>query len=226
MWQRDFGGDPNVVGRTMNSQRIFRIRSLGCFRRASDRCRSACSRLPPPSSIVPSAKIMTQKCVLARHLRAIARLKAGVTVSEAQSDMSVVTSHLTAQYPADDSDYSVRIVPMKEDLVGDLRPALLMLFGAAAFVLLVACSNVASLLLARETVRQREIALRCALARAPRLLQQRLNPSFFVTGRSSWRRSRFRRHEMDSGVFGEKVFPALNGVEMSWPVLVSSLPSP
>ena len=70
----------------------------------------------------PVGENYDQKMRSARHLRAIARLKPGVTVSEAQSDMSVVSSHLTAQYPADDSDYSVRIVPMKEDLVGDLPP--------------------------------------------------------------------------------------------------------
>ena len=94
---------------------------------------------------------------------AVGRLKPGLTLLQAREDMDRVSRQLTTTYPDADSHKKANLVPLKQEIVGDLRPALLLLFGAVFFVLLIACVNVANLLLARLTSRQREFAIRAAL---------------------------------------------------------------
>jgi predicted permease len=112
---------------------------------------------------------------------AIGRIKSGVTVPQAQADMDSVAQNLAAAYPDIDKGTGISLVPLKKDVVGDVRGILLVLLGAVTFVLLIACANVANLLLARSTGRSREFAIRTAIGATPgRVLRQLLTESVLL----------------------------------------------
>jgi putative ABC transport system permease protein len=129
----------------------------------------------------PVAEQPSEKDRSSRHLRAIARLQPGVTLEQAQTEMNLIARQLTQEHPNDNANSGVHLVTLREDLIGRLRPALLMMFGAVAFVLLIACANVGNLLLARSTARHKEIAIRAALgAGRDRLVRQFLTESLML----------------------------------------------
>ncbi len=112
---------------------------------------------------------------------AIGRLKPGVTLEQARGDMDRVSRQLTAAYPDVDSNEKANLIPLKEEMIGEMRLVLLVLLGAVAFVLLISCVNVANLLLARSTSRQREFAIRLAVgAGQMRIVRQLVTESILL----------------------------------------------
>jgi predicted permease len=219
-WKHDLGGDPNVIGRSLVLS--GRPHTIVGVLPSSFRSLPLSLLMGPPAQIYrPVGENYDIKMRSARHLRAIARLKPGVSVDQAQADMNVIASRLEKQYPADNSNYGVNVVPMKEDIVGGLRTALLTLFAAVGFVLFIACANVANLLLARSPLRRREVALRAALGAGPgRLLRQFFTESVLLAvigGAAGILLAMFGTGWI--GQIGQRVFPALNGVEVNLPAL-------
>ena len=114
---------------------------------------------------------------------AVGRLKDGVTLAAARAEMDGIARHLAAMYPEADKDVGIRLLPLKEDMVGEVQPLLLVLLGAVGFLLLLACANVASLLLARSMRRAGEFAIRSALgASRARIIRQLLTESTMLAG--------------------------------------------
>jgi len=179
LWQRRFGSDPNIVGKNvyLNGRPYNVVGVMGADFR------------PLPSSLVapegqfyrPVAEAYDDSERDARHLRAIARLKPGVTVEQARTEVSVIAGRLEHQHPETNKHTGAHVVSITDEIVGGIRPTLLMVFGAVVFVLLVACANVANLLLARSTVRHKEITIRTAIGAARgQLIRQLLTESLVL----------------------------------------------
>jgi len=179
LWKRRFGGDPSVIGRvlTLNNEAYTVVGVL-----------PHSVRLPAfvnwrDQVWVPIAFSAEEAAGRGNHfLEVIARLKPGPTLQQARAEMETIAARLALQYPEYNTRRGSVVSPLHEEIVGNMKPALLILLGAVAFVLLIACANVANLLLARAAVRQKEIALRLALgADRARLTKQLLVESVMLS---------------------------------------------
>lgn len=175
LWQSDFGGDPGIVGKQIHLDGVART-VIGVMPASFDK--PSFALLWTPLVWDPVAKAVRGE----HSLQAIARLKPGVSVTEAQSQLDIIAARLAQQYPADNAGWGAKVVPLREDTVGDVRRPLLILLGAVLCVLLIACANVANLMLARALGRGKEIAIRTALgATRAQIVRQLLTESLLLS---------------------------------------------
>lgn len=217
-WQTRLGGQATVLGTTIT---------------ANGRPRTVVGVMPPAFTVIgQKADFLIPYGWTMERLRAapgrgsshgLARLRDGVSLEQAESDMKNIAAQLEKEAPQRNTGWSITLVPVHEQMVDQIRPALLVLSGAVALVLLIACVNVANLLLARSTVRQRELGVRAALgAKRGRLVRQMLNESLLLgaTGGAAGLLLAFAFHRGLLALVATQIpVPRLDQVVLDMPVL-------
>jgi putative ABC transport system permease protein len=175
LWQAQFAGDAQIVGKTvqLNNQSYAVVGVM-----AGDFQKPGYAQMWTPLIWDPAEKLVRGE----HHFIAVARLKPDVSVAQAQAQLDSISATLAQQYPADDAGWGALVQPLRDATVGEVRTPLFVLLGAVAFVLLIACANVANLILAKTLDRRKEIAIRTALgAGRARIVRQMLAEAVLIS---------------------------------------------
>ena len=161
LWRRQFGGDPRVLGQAVRlSGTTYTVIGIAP---AWFRFPTAEFQLWTPLRLIEQQAPQQAANRAFRIFRVVAHLKPGVTLGQAQAELSSLSARLARSFPATNEGMTLTLVPLRDRIVGEARPALHLLLGMVSVLLLIACANIANLLLARTTVREREFAIRIAL---------------------------------------------------------------
>jgi len=178
LWQRRYGGDSDIVGKTIRLGMIPHM-VIGVLPRGLTFPEEDVELWVPLEQTISAHDMHWRN---SHYLDVYARLKPGVTLAQARTEMNEITAGLKRAYPDSNSGAGAYLVPMQEELVSEIRPALMILLAAVGFVLLITCANVSNLLLARATGREREMSIRFALgAGKARLVRQMVTESVLLS---------------------------------------------
>ncbi len=179
LWRRRFGADPGVLGSVVRLDgKPYTVIGVAPpdFRLPDSPAELWMPYEPESQELTPAQRGL-------HSLTMIARLRSGITRSEAENSMRAIAERIAVSFPDTNAGYSAQVTPLRDFMVGDVRPLLWMLAAAVAFVLLIACANVANLQLVRAGARTKEIAVRAALGATPgRILRQLLTESILLAG--------------------------------------------